>query len=187
MNFLNTASINAMLVSGLIGAVGLTGLVGFVQTVHASGNAAIAKTNPYDDLADAVMDIDQALAQARADKVPVLLVFGANWCGDCKILSAALHSGTVAPMIARDFKVVKVNVGRFDKNLAVVEKYAVPLKKGIPAIVIVSAENVVLYATKAGELADARKMGDVGIYEFFKKISVATKAKVSPEALSPKL
>jgi protein disulfide-isomerase len=70
-----------------------------------------------------------------------------------------------------------VNVGQFDKNLDVAKSYGVPLEKGIPAVVIISTNNVVLYATREGELADARKMGDSGIYEFFKRVTASTMAK----------
>jgi len=63
--------------------------------------------------------------------------------------------------------VVKVDVGRFDRNVDVAEAYGVPLKKGIPAVVILSPEGKALYATRAGELADARAMGEDGVYAFF--------------------
>jgi len=33
----------------------------------------------------------------------------------------------------------------------------------------------VLYATRAGELADARKMGDAGIHEFFKRAAASAR------------
>jgi len=46
----------------------------------------------------------------------------------------------------------------------------VPLKKGIPAVAVLDATGKVLYATKGGELADARKMGDAGVEEFFAKV-----------------
>jgi thioredoxin 1 len=151
--------------------------VGHAQNSSASGSEAIAKANPYDDLADAKLDVQQALLLAKTDKVPVLLVFGANWCGDCKMLDAAMKTGSASQMIAHDFKVVKINVGKFDKNVDIAEKYGVPLKKGIPAIAILSPESTVLFATKAGELADARKMGDTGVYNFFKKAAVVTKVK----------
>jgi protein disulfide-isomerase len=51
------------------------------------------------------------------------------------------------------------------------------LKKGIPAVVIISAKNEVLYVTREGELADARKMGDKGIYDFFKRVTAEALAK----------
>ncbi len=135
---------------------------------------------PYNESADAKADVKLALSQGEKSKVPVLLVFGANWCGDCKVLDSALTSGSVASLVSRDFKIVKIDVGRFNKNTDLAEMYGVPLKKGIPAVVVVSAnanasQNRVLYVTKAGELADARSMGDKGIYEFFRRVSTDTK------------
>jgi protein disulfide-isomerase len=139
--------------------------------------AASAADKPYNETADAKSDIQQTLAQATLSNTPVIVVFGANWCGDCKMLDNAMKSGASAALLARDFKVAKVNVGRFDKNLDVVKAYGVPLEKGIPAVVILSTNNAVLYVTKEGELADARKMGDQGIYEFFKRVTAPYRTK----------
>ncbi|MBI3229280.1 MAG: hypothetical protein HYZ45_03585 [Burkholderiales bacterium] len=74
-----------------------------------------------------------------------------------------------AAMMAKSFKVVKVDVGNFDRNLDIANSYGNPLKKGIPAAVLVSPSNQVLFATKGGELANARKMSDSGVYDFFAK------------------
>ena len=131
----------------------------------------------YDETADARAEIRQALAQAATSGVPVLVVFGANWCGDCRILDMAIKQGQSAPLVAREFKVVKVNVGRFDRNVDIAQAYGVPLKSGIPAVAVLSPENQVLYVTREGELADARNMGENGIYEFFKRITTGLKAK----------
>jgi len=43
-----------------------------------------------------------------------------------------MKHGASAPLLGRDFKTVKVNVGRFDQNLDVVKLYGVPLKKASP-------------------------------------------------------
>lgn len=137
--------------------------------------AAPSTTGPYDEAADAKADIAATLVEAQRAKVPVIVVFGANWCGDCKMLDLAFKTGASAPLIADKFKVVKVNVGRFDRNVDVAESYGVPLKSGIPAVAILSTQGKVTYATRAGELADARKMGDDGVYEFFKKVAAEGK------------
>ena len=100
-----------------------------------------------------------------------------DWCGDCKMLDLAMKKGASSPLLARDFKLVKVNVGHFDTNLDVAKTYGVPLEKGIPAVVIISAKSEVLYVTREGELANAGKMSDDGIYEFFKRVTASTKTK----------
>jgi protein disulfide-isomerase len=134
---------------------------------------ADAADSPYNESADAKLDIKQALSEASATNTSVIVVFGANWCGDCKKLDAVMKKGPSAELLSRDFTIVKVNVGRFDKNVDLAKSYGVPLDKGIPAVAILSARNEVLYATRAGELADARKMGSDGIYEFFKRVTAS--------------
>ena len=78
--------------------------------------------------------------------------------------------GHTASLIDARFVVVKIDVGNFDKNLDIVKRYGYPTGKGIPAAVVLSSEDKVLYATQAGELADARHMGDDGVYNFFSKV-----------------
>ena len=125
---------------------------------------------PYDEKADANADMQRALSAAKTSGTPVLVIFGANWCADCRALDKALSSGKNAELVAREFKVVKIDVGQFDRNLDVAARYGNPIKKGIPAAVVLSPQGEVLYATRLGELADARHMSDTGIYDFFKGV-----------------
>lgn len=141
----------------------------------ATQNAAAADT-PYNDAADARLEIKQALARASNAHTSVIVVFGANWCPDCRELDHAMKNGDCASLMARDFQIVKVSVGRMDKNLDVAKSYGVPVEQGIPAIAILSSKNKVLYVTREGELANARNMGDINIYEFFKRVT----AKIEP-------
>ncbi|MBU6259860.1 MAG: thioredoxin family protein [Burkholderiales bacterium] len=131
--------------------------------------AACAGQAIYDQRADARLQIAQALAQAPARDV--IVIFGANWCGDCKALEHAFEQGETAALIGRRFRVVKVDVGRFDRNVDVAHAYGVPLALGIPALAMLSPRGRVIYATRGGELADARKLGDAGIHDFIAGIA----------------
>ena len=125
---------------------------------------------PYDIAADPQRDLTAALADARRSGKRVLIVFGANWCPDCRVLDHTFHEDSkTAAFVASHYDVVKVDVGDFDKNLDFAKLYGEPIKKGIPSIVVVTPTNQVVYQTKAGELADARSMGSDGIYTFFKE------------------
>ncbi|MFI4865861.1 MAG: thioredoxin family protein [Steroidobacterales bacterium] len=70
-----------------------------------------------------------SIVAARADHNDVLLVFGANWCPDCRELGKALNGSSHA-LISGHFQVVKVDVGRFDKNLDLANQYGNPIKMG---------------------------------------------------------
>jgi thioredoxin 1 len=136
---------------------------------------AVAADRPYDEAADAKAQIAAALHEAAVAKEPVLLIFGANWCPDCRALDHALKTGRNAELMSK-FKIVKVDVGHFDHNVDVSTAYGDATKKGIPSAVIVSPDNKVLFMTRAGELANAREMSDDGIYDFFTQAE-ATAAK----------
>jgi thioredoxin 1 len=151
---------NKLIMNRFPGLIALALLV-----VTACAGTASAAEWPYNEKADAAADVHQALKSAQANHKKVLLVFGANWCKDCRDLDAAMH-GSSARLIEGKFEVVKIDVGNFDKNLSLAGHYGDPIKKGIPAVVELTADDQVIYSTKGGELADARKMGEQGIYDF---------------------
>ena len=140
-----------------------------------AAGVAAAADRPYDEAADAKAQIAVALRDAAAAHEPVLLIFGANWCPDCRALDHALKTGRNAELMGR-FKVVKVDVGHFDHNVDVSTAYGNATVKGIPSAVIVSPDNKILFMTKAGELADARRMSEDGVYQFFTKAQAASHA-----------
>jgi thioredoxin 1 len=130
---------------------------------------------PYVEGADAKADIRASFEQASKANVPVMVVFGANWCRDSQVLATALKTEPTAALIQKNFSVVMVDVGRFDRNVELAESYGVPLKNGIPAVAVLSPQGSVVYATRAGELARARSMGDEAIHDFFANIPVPEK------------
>ena len=124
----------------------------------------------YDESADGRAQVAQAFAKAKSDNKQVMIVFGANWCGDCKMLDGEFKKPALKALLDAHYVVVKVDVNRFNKNLDVVKPYGEVIKKGIPSIVIVTPTNQLVYATNGGELADARKMGEAGVSTFFQKL-----------------
>jgi len=123
---------------------------------------------PYDEKADAALDIQHAIAAAQAHHKQVLLLFGANWCADCRALDKAMH-GNSQHLIESRFEVVKIDVRNFDKNLYLANRYGNPIAKGIPALVVLGADNQVIYSTRDGELANAGQMTEQSIFDFLKQ------------------
>ena len=143
----------------------------FLLAAFLSLCAFAADAPVYDESADAQAQVSQALAKAKADNKQVMIVFGANWCGDCKMLDGEFKKPALKALLDANYVVVKVDVNRFNKNLDVVKPYGEVIKKGIPSIVIATPANQLVYATNGGVLADARKMGEAGVAEFFKALA----------------
>ena len=50
-----------------------------------------AASGPYEEGVDANAQVSAALAEATSAQMPLLVVFGANWCGDCRVLDLAFN------------------------------------------------------------------------------------------------
>ncbi len=120
------------------------------------GPALSASRDIYPDPAQARADIAAALKTAAATHKRVILDFGGNWCGDCHVLDIYFHNPQNRPILESNYVLVHVNVGQYDANLDLAQRYGIPLQKGVPALVVLSDKGKVLLSQKSGEF---EKMG----------------------------
>src|SRR6266851_2287198 len=137
------------------------------------GKKPLAKPTEKQDIYPANVDtkaeIAEALANAAKTHRRVILVFGGNWCYDCHVLDAAFHSPEIEPTLNKNFVVVHVNIGEYDKNLDIADKYEVPLKKGVPASAVLESDGKLLFSQKHGEFEAARSMAIENVLVFLNK------------------
>jgi protein disulfide-isomerase len=119
---------------------------------------SIPAYEPYDENADALDSISKALKIAELENKYVLLQMGGNWCPDCRTLGEYFTRPDIKAWLDDRAILVSVDVGEWNRNLNIVERYGNPISEGIPALVLLNSENEVMFATLAGELASARSM-----------------------------
>lgn len=134
---------------------------------------ACAGDKPYDEQANAKAVIEQAASEAKQQNKPMVIVFGANWCPDCQALSKAIDHGPDAAKIAQAFKLIKVNVGNFDQNIAIANAYGNPIAGGIPGAAILTPDQHLIYVTQPGELSTALRASESGVYTLLSHHSAA--------------
>jgi thioredoxin 1 len=131
-----------------------------------TGMAHPAGPDIYPDPSQAHADIAAALKDAAATHRRVLLDFGGNWCGDCRVLDIYMHDDKNKPLVDANFVVVHVNVGHFDANVDIAEKYQIPLNRGVPALAVLSDSGKLLYSQKNGEFEAMRRMESSSVTDF---------------------
>lgn len=119
-----------------------------------------AEARPFDEHAVAEQDIAVALREAQTTRRRVLLVFGANWCGDSRAMYGRLTADpVVAPVVRDHYVMVLVDVGprhgpKWDA--AVVQQYGRPFAgRGIPALVVLDADGRQLTTQASNPLRDS--------------------------------
>lgn len=141
-------------------------ILAFAILISASLAAPAQGRIIYSDTADARHDIQQALAQAKREHKRVILDFGGNWCGDCQVLDIYFHQEPNLSLLEKNFVLVHVNVGHYDKNMDVADKYQIPVDHGVPALAVLDANGKMLYGQRKGEFKSMGKMDPQSVTEF---------------------
>jgi len=124
----------------------------------------------YHPEANAKAEIARAINQAGREHKRILLVFGANWCPDCQALNYRFHQEPIKALVENNFIVVHVDTGegegRYAKNVDLADRYQIPLKKGIPAIAVLSERGRLLSSQTNGQFSSARRLDPQQIVDF---------------------
>ncbi|MFY9644450.1 MAG: thioredoxin family protein [Terriglobales bacterium] len=143
-------------------SLAVPGVMGFGQPLRQQNEI-------YSERANAHAEIKEALEKAAASHKRVIVVFGANWCFDCHALDKAFHRTDIEPVLAANFVVVHVDIGKGEKNQDLMAKYEVPMKRGIPALAVLDAEGKLVYSQKNGEFENARSLAPEEVLAFLNK------------------
>lgn len=98
-------------------------------------------TGLYDEKADATKTISEARELAKKEHKRVLVMWGENRCGFCVFLNDLLKNDPqIRPLVKGDYVWVKVDIGKFDKNIGLADYYRTPMLEqgfGAPALTII--------------------------------------------------
>ncbi len=147
-------------------SVVMGGVAGAVGQVSA---APAVNRHLYSETADAAADIRAAEKVARRENRRILIEFGGNWCGDCLVLDGYYHQSPNAELIAKHYVVVHVDIGHMDHNMEIAEKYHAPVRRGVPALVVLDARGAVLYAEREKEFEHTSPEAVTALLERWKR------------------
>ncbi len=138
------------------------------MTVGVQAQIMPGRAHIYPSIDVAQADIHAAVVEAHKTHKRVILDFGGDWCGDCQVLNIYFHQSPNAELLAKNFVLVDVNIGREDANLDLATKYGVPMPHGVPALVVLEGNGKVLYS-QANEFSNMRNMQASSVTEFLNK------------------
>lgn len=127
------------------------------------------EARPYLVSDNASADVDAALERARQSGKRVLLVMGANWCGDSRALAGWLATDRFVELIKRKYELVYVDIGvprAGDRpNLAIARRFGVPELPGSPNVLVLMSDGVLVNPTTATRWRNAESRTSDAIYD----------------------
>jgi thiol-disulfide isomerase/thioredoxin len=119
--------------------------------------------------ADAMADVDAALARAAVSGKRVALVLGANWCHDSRALAGWLETPRFAALAATHYELVFVDIGMPQtgegRNLDIARRFGLEDVKNTPALLVLTAEGRALNLDTARDWRNAASRSEDAIYD----------------------
>lgn len=119
-------------------------------------------TGLYDEKAVATEQIRVAREQAKLENKRVLVMWGENMCGFCVFLQDILKNDPqVSQLVKGEYVWIKVDIGKFDKNIDVANVYNTPLLEqgfGAPALTVIDPNSDKAVDRRGGNSMVAERM-----------------------------
>tara|TARA_B100000963_G_scaffold167517_1_gene145532 strand:+ start:1573 stop:2076 length:504 start_codon:yes stop_codon:yes gene_type:complete len=126
---------------------------------------------PYNGMVYAANDLNEFIFNTiRKDKQPII-IFGANWCPDCRIFSAKMNIPKIKSYIDKNFEVLYVDVKRYEINMNLMEEYGIESAEGIPRLLVFDLDKNLINSSNTTEWRTARDRTSQEIFNFFQDMN----------------
>lgn len=125
-------------------------------------------TKIYDESADPMVQIDEALEEARNSGRFVICQVGGNWCPWCLRFAKFIEENEdIATVVKENFVYIHINTSKENKNIEALRRLSNPGRFGYPAIVILDDEGRVMHIQNSAYLEKDKSYDHKKVLEFF--------------------
>ena len=100
------------------------------------------------------------------NKQPII-IFGANWCPDARLLEAILQSPSVRQFLDIKCNILNVDVGDYEINTELFKYFDPEIETGIPRVFILDLNGKPLNMDSNDKMRTARQQSPQKIFDYF--------------------
>ena len=126
---------------------------------------------PYDGNEISVEEVNKFLSQSIAENKQPIIIFGANWCPDCRIFSGTIDIPKINEFIETYFNILYIDVKRYEINMNLIEYFDIPSEEGIPRVLVFDFNKNVINKSSTTEWRTARDRSSQDIFNFFQEMN----------------
>ena len=125
---------------------------------------------PYNGEIYSESDIERFLDSSINKLKQPIIIFGGNWCPDCRILEGTLQLPTIKKYMDRYYRIMHVDVGRYDKNMNLISYFNIPKEEGVPRVLVFDKNKNILNMDSTKEWTTARDRKQQEIFNYFQSL-----------------
>ncbi|MDB4591774.1 thioredoxin family protein [Gammaproteobacteria bacterium] len=111
--------------------------------------------------------LDETLQQSKQP----ILIFGGNWCPDCRILDGTLQLPTIKKFMNKNYNIMHIDIGRYNKNMELISYFGIPKEKGVPRVLVFDKNKIIINKKSTKEWTTARDRRKQEVFDYFQSLA----------------
>ena len=99
-----------------------------------------------------------------------IIIFGANWCPDARLLEAILQLPSVRQFLDSKCNILNVDVGDYEINTKLFKYFDTEIETGIPRVFILDINGKALNIDSNDKMRTARQQSPQEIFDYFQEL-----------------
>ncbi len=125
---------------------------------------------PYNKKEYTEKDIQKFINKTINNSKQPIIIFGGNWCGDCRVLAGTFNLPTIKKFLDKHYEVLHIDVGRYEINMNLMEYFNIPREEGVPRVLVFDKNNNLLNSSSTKEWTTARDRKQQDIFNYFQNL-----------------
>jgi thioredoxin-related protein len=122
---------------------------------------------PYNPTANAKVDIEQAVMEAKKSGKHVILMTGGNWCSWCiKFNKMIIKDPQLDSAVNANYIFYHLNFSKENKNADILAKYGYPQRFGYPVFIVLDDNGNRIHTQNSAYLEEGKSYSKSKVLEF---------------------
>ena len=135
---------------------------------------AVPHPEPYLGLIASILDIQEFIQRTiKSNKQPIV-IFGANWCPDARLLEGVIQLPTVKNFLEKNANILNIDVGNYEMNTELFSFFDKNIQEGIPRVFIMDRKSKTLNLHVNDTMRKARDLSIQDIFNYLQEFIVET-------------
>ena len=111
--------------------------------------------------------LQKFIANVAEERKQPVIIFGANWCPDARLLEAVLQLPSVQNFLNPKCNILNVDVGDYEINTELFKYFDPEIETGIPRVFILDINGKTLNIDSNDKMRTARQQSPQEIFDYF--------------------
>ena len=135
---------------------------------------AVPHPEPYLGLKTSILEIQEFIKRTiKSNKQPIV-IFGANWCPDARLLEGVIQLPTVKNFLEKNANILNIDVGNYEMNTELFSFFDKNIEEGIPRVFIMDRKGKTLNLHVNDTMGKARDLTTQDIFNYLQGFVVET-------------